>query len=71
MLAFDSDEVAAAVTAAVQAIAAYSDQEGLGLTPEQCETLAETVISHYLAFQAGITYATSHTHARTAADPGQ
>lgn len=60
MQAFDSDIVRAAVTAAAQAIAAYGEQEGISLTPEQCETLAETGISHYLTFQAGVHYA-SHT----------
>jgi len=66
--AFDSDVVRAAVTAAAQAIAAYGEQEGVNLTPEQCETLAETAISHYLTFQAGVDYA-SQTH--KAAEPGQ
>lgn len=68
MPAFDSDVVRAAVTAAAQAIAAYSDQEGIRLTPEQCETLADTGISHYLTFQAGVHYA---SQTRTAPEPGQ
>ena len=58
MIPFNSDAYQAAVTAAAQQITAYAERNGIPLTPDQCHDLAETLMSHYQSFFAGVRFAT-------------
>lgn len=55
--AINEDAYGAAVTAAAQRIAAYADKHQIGITPAQCEDLAEIVVRFAEGFVTGVRYA--------------